>query len=74
MKLEEKNAYIIENIDRRSAKEIAAAIGEPVKTVYRRIEKLRAKGLIPGKNGWRGCDEDCFNCKYSDCLMPDWLM
>lgn len=20
---------------------------------------------------WRGCDEDCFNCRYKDCLKPD---
>lgn len=28
---------------------------------------------MPGKKGYRkfkGCDEDCFNCKYPDCYKP----
>ena len=23
------------------------------------------------KRVWNGCDDDCFNCKYYDCLKPE---
>lgn len=23
------------------------------------------------KHTWNGCDDDCFNCEYIDCLKPD---
>lgn len=23
------------------------------------------------KHYWDGCDDDCFNCKYYDCLKPE---
>lgn len=23
------------------------------------------------KQVWNGCNEDCFNCEYIDCLKPD---
>lgn len=23
------------------------------------------------KRVWDGCDEDCFNCEYVDCLRPE---
>jgi len=23
------------------------------------------------KEKWKGCDDDCFNCKYQDCIKPD---
>lgn len=27
-----------------------------------------------GKDAWYGCEEDCFNCPYHDCLKPAYLM
>ena len=33
----------------------------------------RARGKSgKGRKRFFGCDEDCFNCKYSDCIMPDY--
>ena len=23
------------------------------------------------KRTWNGCDDDCFNCEYYDCLKPE---
>lgn len=25
------------------------------------------------KEVFAGCKQDCFNCTYRDCIMPDWL-
>ena len=31
---------------------------------------MRGKTGGGGRKGFEGCDEDCFNCKYPDCIMP----
>lgn len=25
------------------------------------------------KEKFRGCDEDCLNCRYTDCMKPDYM-
>ena len=35
-----------------------------MRTEKKQYEKRRYRGE------YRGCDEDCFNCKYPDCLKP----
>ena len=31
---------------------------------------MRGKSGGGGRKPFQGCDEDCFNCKYPDCIMP----
>lgn len=41
--------------------------------VTKREDCIRVKGVPAYSRSANICDEDCFNCKYSDCVRPDYL-
>ena len=42
--------------------------GQSVMTDYGSVRQANLKA----RELWHGCDEDCFNCIYSDCLKPEY--
>ena len=39
-----------------------------------RSGRVRSCGCDIGRPAkFQGCDDDCFNCKYKDCLKPDYM-
>ena len=37
-----------------------------------RHDPVNKTGVRGRRNVWKGCDEDCFNCKYPDCYKPEY--
>lgn len=46
-----------------------------VKSAYLRNGSAKSCGCLKGKPAkFLGCNEDCFNCTYDDCLKPDYMI
>jgi len=48
--------------------EIAKALGRTRQSVVDRKSYL---GLRRNREPFKGCNDDCFNCVYDDCIKPD---
>ncbi|MBQ0124752.1 MAG: hypothetical protein KBS59_00320 [Clostridiales bacterium] len=68
--LSEKDiAYIIENRHRKHV-EIAKEMGISNATVTRVLKAYKKGIIIKPKERYHGCDRNCYNCPYHDCLAP----
>lgn len=68
--------YILDNYSNKTMKQISKETGYTMGQIRAAIRRLRDWGKLGKKERevWRGCNEDCFNCTYSDCLKPLKLM
>jgi hypothetical protein len=77
---EKEDEYILKNYKNKSPAEISNAIGRSYSSIRNRVFVLKKNhGKVSyGKRKYHkkftGCDEDCFNCKYNDCIKPDKLI
>lgn len=62
----EEIRYIDEHRDDMTAAEIAEHLGRGEKGIRDRLYKTKVRR----KEVYRGCDLNCFECKYSECRAP----
>lgn len=68
---QERTAYLSKHQFDQSPEEIARYLGMPVIQVQRKLYTLSSvKRRKKRKITYTGCELDCENCKYHDCIAP----
>lgn len=70
---EEEMRYLVTNAKVMKWKDIADHLGRTVSNCHETYKRYLNKENIPIKQtawDYKGCDEDCFNCVYEDCIKP----
>lgn len=51
-----------------TAKQISGRIGKPEREIYSKINQLKKQNILKNREK-RICDDQCFNCKFEDCII-----
>lgn len=54
--------------------EISEELGIPYSTVRYYVQFVTGRKSVAKHEYFKGCDEDCFHCRYSDCIAPYLMM